>query len=151
MLTTEERLARLSVPEPNTGCVLWLGCCNHHGYAVIGKLEGDNRTRLAHIVAYEAARGAVPSGMVLDHLCRVRSCINPRHLEPVTPRENSLRGDCAASRNAAKTHCPRGHAYSGENLLMRQRASGEFIGRGCKKCIRATAERRRQERSVEAS
>ena len=69
---------------------------------------------LAHRVAYELQVGPIPVGLQLDHLCRVRSCVNPAHLEPVTSAENTRRG-----LRAMKTHCPQGHPYAGENLLIR--------------------------------
>lgn len=75
------RLERLSSPEPMSGCVLWLGGVNGPGY---GMLKIDGVGRMAHRVAYEVARGPIPPGLVLDHRCRVRSCIRVEHLEPVT-------------------------------------------------------------------
>lgn len=92
------------VPEPNTGCWLWLGAVsNGYGRALGGKL--------AHRLMYEREVGAVPDGLDLDHLCRVRSCVNPAHLEPVTRRENLLRGDTIPRRNAMRNTCANGHAY----------------------------------------
>ncbi len=85
-----------SIPEPNSGCLLWLGEVNSAGYGRIsqGNSHVGKRVRsLAHRVSYELAKGQVPPGMELDHLCRVPSCINPEHLEPVTRSENNRRGD----------------------------------------------------------
>jgi HNH endonuclease len=78
------------------------------GYARIGK---DADRRYAHVVFYESLVGPVPEGLELDHLCRVRNCVNPAHLEPVTHRENVLRSENFVAEHAAKTHCPEGHAY----------------------------------------
>jgi hypothetical protein len=75
--------------------------------------------------------GEIPRGMTLDHICRNRDCCNPAHLEPVTVKENILRGDSLSARNARKTHCHRGHPLAGDNLSLPP--SG---GRKCKACGR---------------
>lgn len=90
-----EKLAALSEPDPFGGCLLWTGALNDGGY---GRVKVRGRFRRAHIVAFEIANGPVPDGLRLDHLCRVRSCINARHLEPVTSGENTRRGVIARSR-----------------------------------------------------
>jgi len=82
--------------EPNCGCWLWMGETNNKGYGRI--VRGNNhyglRERfLAHRVSYELVNGPVPEGMDLDHKCRVRLCVNPAHLEPVSRSENNRRGD----------------------------------------------------------
>lgn len=102
-------LEQLSEPEPMSGCVLWLGAMRQNGY---GFLSRGGRTWLAHRLAYEAARGPIPAGMTIDHLCRVRSCINPAHLEPVSRRTNTLRGFGITAQNSRKQTCPRGHNYN---------------------------------------
>lgn len=108
-LSIEQKLAHYSIPEPNSGCVLWLGGYGRGGYA---KFLHKGRYTVAHRVSYELANGPIPSGMVLDHLCRVRSCINPDHLEPVTNRENTLRGVNFIASHARKTMCMHGHALT---------------------------------------
>ncbi|MDE2107348.1 MAG: HNH endonuclease [Patescibacteria group bacterium] len=76
----------------------------------------NGRPRLAHVVSWELAnKRQVPSGLQLDHKCRNRFCINPSHLEPVTPGENQRRGD---HHNRRKTHCPSGHEYSLTNAIL---------------------------------
>jgi hypothetical protein len=87
-----ERMDDLTIPEPNSGCLLWLGALNDSGY---GRIKHRRRFRRAHIVAWEQTNGPVPSGLVLDHKCRVRCCVNPIHLEPVTQAENLRRGRLA--------------------------------------------------------
>lgn len=88
--------------------------------------------RGAHRWAYEAVRGPIPAGLVLDHLCRVRSCVNPDHLEPVTHAVNIVRGTGASARNAVKTHCPQGHEYTEENTHVVTTTAG--YGRVCRAC-----------------
>lgn len=83
-----------------------------NGYGVLG-VEG--RTLYAHRYVYERLVGPIPAGLVIDHLCRNRACCNPEHLEPVTQRENCLRGARAGSR---VPECKRGHAYDDENTAL---------------------------------
>lgn len=85
-----------------TRCWQWLGSTNQAGY---GSAWIDGRLSRAHRVVYESERGPIPSGLTLVHLCGIRDCVNPAHLEPVSLRENILRGGCNAARNARKTHC----------------------------------------------
>lgn len=76
-------------PEPNSGCWIWLLKCNWLGY---GRVWHAGKHRFAHRVFYEMLVGPIPPGLVIDHRCRVRCCVNPAHLEPVTERENVVRG-----------------------------------------------------------
>ena len=100
-----------------------------------------------HRVAYEAAVGPIPEGLQLDHLCRNTLCTNPAHLEPVTCRENLLRGNTLQAANAAKTHCPYGHPYAGENLRVRRLKSGG-LGRSCRECARVFGRAARRKRAA---
>lgn len=114
-------------------CWIYTGQHDRYGY---GKHRSAGGVwHLPHRVAYIALVGDVPDGLVLDHLCRVRDCCNPHHLEPVTNRENLLRGDTIAARRAAQTHCVNGHALDGANVYIRP-GSGT---RTCKECRRIRA------------
>lgn len=98
-------IAVRSAPEPNTGCWLWLGSLDKDGY---GRLSWKNHACGAHRYSWMAFRGPIPEGMQIDHMCRVRSCVNPDHLRVVTPRQNVLENSLShQARNAAKPHCPK--------------------------------------------
>lgn len=124
-MTPEEwgRFMRFVVPVTETGCWLWLGNADKAGY---GRFDLKCRTVLSHRAAYEHARGPIPPGLDADHKCRVRSCVNPDHIEPVTERENNRR------RAAAKTHCKSGHLLSGENVRID--SSRGVVARVCRAC-----------------
>lgn len=112
--------------EFSEGCWTWTGHL-HLGY---GRVYFQGLKALAHRVVYEQVVGPIPEGLVLDHLCRQTSCVNPRHLEPVTNAENVLRGVGAPAQNARKTHCKWGHPFEGENVIRRP------DGRECRTCAR---------------
>lgn len=141
-----ERYERLAFPEPNSGCFIWMGALNKDGYGVIGigyESEKNKKNTLAHRVAYEHFVGPIPEGLQLDHLCRVRCCVNPAHLEPVTNAENLRRGMGPALTRARPpiTHCKHGHLLSGENLNLYR---GVRVCRACRaRYARKCKERRR--------
>ena len=109
-----------------TGCWEWQRYVGPNGYGVaMGQV-------LAHRHMYERLVGPIPDGLVLDHLCRVRHCVNPAHLEAVTQRENLLRGEGVVGRNYRKTHCVNGHAFDDDNTI--READGS---RRCVTCRRA--------------
>lgn len=125
-----------------SGCIVWLGGLNGVGYGQFYKgrssLDETGKT-YAHRWSYEYHVGPIPDGLHLDHLCRNRRCVNPDHLEPVTIRENLLRGESPSAKHAVKTHCPAGHPYSGSNLHLTP--SGQ---RKCRACDRTRAAARRR-------
>lgn len=126
MSTLAERFARKYEPEPNTGCWLWTAFVDAAGYGRINSgARASGGILYAHRVSYELHVGPIPAGLQLDHLCRVRSCVNPAHLEPVTAQENTSRG-----LGAAKPCCARGHALCGTNVRLYRGA------RVCRTCHR---------------
>jgi hypothetical protein len=124
-------------PCPMTGCWLWAAGLSDAGY---GTLRRDGKNTLAHRLSFESLVGDIPDGLCIDHLCRVRCCINPAHMEPVTMRENVLRGISMVAVNARKTHCHAGHPFEGENLIVTPNGR-----RCCRECQNA-GQRRRYEK-----
>ena len=112
----EERFwSRVDVGHP-AACWWWAGKVNNNGYGTLPvgrRTLGEAHVVIAHRYAYESLIGLIAPGLQLDHLCRNRLCVNPDHLEPVTPGENTRR---AAS--AKKTHCKRGHAFNEANTYI---------------------------------
>ncbi len=120
--------------DKTSDCWLWTGGISPNGY-------GKYRKVSAHRAAYEIFVGPIAEGMQLDHLCRVRHCVNPKHLEPVTPKENIRRGlpyrgpNMGGEYQLAKTHCRRGHEYNEKNTSIRTRKNGNTY-RECRTCRR---------------
>lgn len=110
-LSPQERITARSEVDAN-GCWLWTGSVNNCGY---GNFRYDGTPMGAHRASYLIFVGPIPTGMSIDHLCRVRRCVNPAHLEPVTQRLNVLRGIAPTAVHGAKTHCIHGHEFTAEN------------------------------------
>lgn len=125
--STEDLLATQTVREGE--CWNFTGGLDRDGY---GRAFLNGKQGRAHRIVYEALVGPIPKGLVIDHLCRNRRCVNPDHMETVTIAENVRRGDNVVALNPTKTHCPQGHPYSGENLYYDPRG-----WRGCKACRNA--------------
>ena len=118
--------------DPDTGCWLWQG----HVHQPSGYGQINRRGHVyAHRFAYAFLVGPIPPGLELDHLCRVRRCVNPAHLEPVTSKENNRRG---RPYRTAKTHCVNGHPFDAANTALDSRG-----WRRCRACDRATNARMR--------
>lgn len=112
---------RSYIVEDSNGCWLWQGW-TRRGY---GATSDSGRKVSAHRASYEFFVGPIPEGLHLDHLCRVTQCVNPAHLEPVTPAENVRRSPFYTG---ARTACPYGHPYDAENTIVRP------AGRWCRRC-----------------
>lgn len=134
LLPMSVRILANCEPEPNTGCWLWTGTMRGNGTGY-GCISVKHELVAAHRASYEAFKGPIPEGLHIDHLCRVRCCVNPDHLEAVTPRVNVLRGDTVVAANAAKTHCRHGHPFDADNTYVHQ---GQ---RACRECQRANGRR----------
>lgn len=129
-LTDKDVERLMSHISKSNDCWLWLGKPANTGYGQIGFGKRSERvTRNAHRVVYELLVGEVPEGKQLDHLCRNRMCVNPAHLEPVTQKENLLRGDTIPAKNAVKTHCNRGHEFTDKNTY--RYGSNQRMCRAC--------------------
>lgn len=126
------------VSRKSDGCWIWTGYVINSGY---GQFCYKGRQGLAHRVSYEMNVGVIPDGLVIDHLCCVKLCVNPDHLEAVTYKENN---DRAGYYNANKTHCDQGHEYTDENT---RRYPGR---RYCRACERVRASTHRVSRNAAA-
>lgn len=118
------------------GCWLWAGGKDWDGYGIFGV---HGKSYRAHRYAYELLVAPIPRDLQLDHLCRTPSCVNPAHLEAVTPRVNSRRSNSPSGVNAKATHCVRGHPFDRDNTKWVQ---GK---RQCRTCARMRDAQRREE------
>ena len=119
------------VQQGDGGCWLWTGATSS-GY---GAVRWNGRREPAHRIAYELMVSDIPDGLILDHLCRNRPCVNPYHLDPVTVAVNNYRGFGWSGLNLRVMSCPQGHPYDDENTYAR-------IDRNGRECRACSAERR---------
>ena len=130
-------------------CWLWTGGKKPAGYGVFHTGGFANRkTHNAHRWNFERHRGPIQAGLTLDHLCRVRNCVNPAHLEPVTQAVNNARGNSVTAMNARKTHCAKGHPLAEGNLVKYDLKRGM---RSCRICYNAKQAARRARTKEKAS
>lgn len=134
--TAEERFWSKVDKNGPEGCWLWTDHLGRQGYA---DFWVPPRPVKAHRFAYELLVGPIPEGLVIDHLCSVRHCVNPAHLEAVTQRVNVLRSTNHVAAQAVATHCKRGHEFTPENTYMHR---GK---RDCRTCHRDQARRARRD------
>lgn len=113
------------IVDEQTGCWVW----QRHPVGGYGNHTVNGKEQRAHRVAYSLVYGEIPAGLVVDHLCRNKLCVNPKHLEAVTQRENILRGISPQAIFAKRTHCDKGHSFSSDNTIIRENG-----GRRCAKC-----------------
>lgn len=122
------------------GCWNFIGSVGKDGY---GKFYIDGKMEMAHRVSYKIKVGEIPKGLNIDHKCRNRACVNPKHIEPVTQRENVMRGLGVARFNSEKTHCIHGHEFNYINTRITK--DGE---RACRVCARLWARKNRKSKCV---
>ena len=131
----EQRMEEHINYEPNSGCWIWGGATTHDGYAVY---KINNKTYYAHRSVYEKEKGPIPDGLTLDHICRVRCCVNPNHLEPMTLRDNIAKGNYGWRKD--QTHCKHGHELSGYNVMINKSSGRNRTGgRQCRECGKIAA------------
>jgi hypothetical protein len=147
MTTTREAARFWAKVDFSDGCWEWTASRRSDGYA---QFKVDGRTVLVHRLAYELVVGPIPEGLTLDHLCRNRACVNPDHLEPVTHRENVLRGENFSAVNAAATHCANGHPFDEANTYTYPAGKGGQTHRACRACNRAAAARYKERQKAGA-
>jgi len=128
---SKQRLVSPVLKVDDEGCWLWNQKLTAEGYG-LSRLGG--KTVWVHRFVYEKLVGPIPKGRVLDHLCKKKDCCNPRHLEPVTARENVIRGDGRAGVNFKRTRCIHGHEFTKENTRIVQ---------GKRRCITCARKRSR--------
>ena len=139
------------IPEPNTGCWLWMGARTGSGYGAF--VDRNRRTLPAHRVGWEFYRGPIPEGMFIDHVCRMKMCVNPEHLRIVTPRQNSTENSAGPQFENARLTCCR-VCGSALTSMVHSRKTGKMFRR-CYPChLRAENERgkriRRDRRELRA-
>lgn len=139
MRPTDEHERFWSKVDASGDCWLWTSHVIRNGYGAFALARnGNKRTRhvTAHRFAYGLLVGPIPSGMTLDHLCRVKTCVNPDHLEPVSLIENNRR---APTTHAGRTHCKHGHPFDAANtvLVPRTHRGQPCMRRRCRECFKA--------------
>lgn len=142
--------SKVEIKSPDE-CWPWMGwrhkpkSDNCSGY---GGFQHHGINEKAHRVAYKISKGPIPEGLVLDHLCRERCCVNPAHLEAVTMGENTFRGETIPAAYRSRGHCCRGHEYTKENLFIKKRSGRTY--RACRACAKIHRLRNRAKSALAA-
>lgn len=140
-ISIEERFwDKVDILSPE-GCWLWTGSTVLEGYGRICLGGYCGPMIRAHRFSYELFKGKIPHNLTIDHLCRVKNCVNPLHLEVVSTRENTLRGTGPTALNVKKTHCVHGHEFDKTNTYFRK------TGRACRACCRIRTQTYRDKRA----
>jgi hypothetical protein len=121
------------IKKNQAGCWEWTGATDNRGYGVF-HFGAKGGTVKSYRFSYELFVGKIPPSYEIDHLCRNPLCVNPKHLEAVTHRENVLRGRSPCANHARKTHCKNGHEFSEDNIFYRKDRNGST--RLCKICLK---------------
>lgn len=149
MLPTSLEEKFWSKVDKSSGCWQWTGSKNANGYGYIARTKTEP-TLLAHRVSLRVHGTEIPSGLVVDHICRNRACVNPKHLRVVTRLVNTFENsESFVVKNKAKTHCPKGHEYAGENV-RHYRSGGGHTSRTCMACCRARAKASKDRKKARA-
>lgn len=125
----ERAATKYPITVNERGCWEWNGRRNHKGY---GLVDFYGEEWLSHRLFYFLEHRALPSDLVIDHLCKIRACCNPAHLQAVTSKENTRRGESVPGINARKSACVRGHEFDESNTIIRKDGR-----RRCKICTQA--------------
>ncbi len=136
-----DRFTEKYIINPDTNCWEWQAALDRDGYGCFRFTheQGAKSWGKSYVFAYEYFVGDIPEGMQLDHTCRNRCCVNPKHLEPVTLIENVMRGQSFSAINARKTHCIHKHPLSGDNLYVQPSTGYRY----CRTCKRQSEQRRK--------
>jgi hypothetical protein len=137
-MTTFEQRFWAKVDRCDLGCWNWTGALSREH----GQIQRNGKRTYAHRITYEWFKGTIPPKFHVDHLCRNPRCVNPNHLEAVSCKENTHRGNNFVASNAKKQLCKRGHEFS--RTRIRKRVNSVWVERVCQKCITEHAKRKKQ-------